>query len=311
MESPHEPVLVREVLDSLTINPGGIYVDGTVGPGGHSWQIGKRLNKEGLLICLDIDPGALEFARKRLSSLSCQVRAIKESYSRLGNVLNELGLEKVDGILVDLGMSSYQLEESGRGFSFSKDEPLDMRMDPENRVTAAGLLNSLSLRDLEDIFRIYGEEKRARTIAKAIVNTRKKAPITRASQLAELIESLFPRSPGRSLKHPATKTFQALRIAVNKELENLNEFLDSVPEWIKTGGRLVILSYHSLEDRLVKQAMMQWEKGCICPPRFPQCVCGQKPLFKRVYKKAVRPQPSEIKKNPRARSAILRAAERI
>jgi 16S rRNA (cytosine1402-N4)-methyltransferase len=208
-------------------------------------------------------------------------------------------------------MSTHQLEGSGRGFSFSRDEVLDMRMDLDDEVTARQMVNSLSLKELEKTLWTYGEERRAKRIAKAIERERKRRPIETSLQLASLVESVVPRSHRPGAKHPATRTFQALRIAVNRELENLQAFLDKIPLLLVKGGRLVILSYHSIEDRAVKHAMMNWERGCSCPPDLPQCRCGRIPLFKRVHKKGIRPSSEEIEANPRARSAILRAAERM
>jgi len=308
----HEPVLVKEVLRALAIRPEGIYVDGTLGTGGHGLAMGQRLGPEGMLIALDVDPTAIQVAKERLKDLVCRREITKASYANLDEVLLGLGITKVDGVFLDLGMSSFQLDYSGRGFSFLRDEPLDMRMDPdEGDITAAYLLNTLSQQELEDLLRRYGEERKAKRISKAIIQARSRAPIETSSQLASLVRSVYPKPRGPVYRHPATRTFQALRIAVNRELDNLKTFLEKVPELLKPGGRVVILSYHSLEDRMVKQAMVSWEKGCICPPDFPQCVCGRSPLLKRLYRKAKRPSQAEMEENPRARSAILRAAERV
>jgi 16S rRNA (cytosine1402-N4)-methyltransferase len=228
----------------------------------------------------------------------------------LDKVLGRLGHERVQGILLDLGMSSYQLDESGRGFSFQRDEPLDMRMDRDGGMTAFQLVNELSARALAKILRDYGEEKQARVIAKTIEAQRRKSPIRSTLHLANLVQSVTP-SPRPGTKHPATRVFQALRIAVNRELDHLKVFLEMVPALIAQGGRLVVLSYHSLEDRPVKRAIKEWEKGCECPPDFPCCVCGRKPLFRRVHKKGLRPDKQEVEENARARSAVLRIAERI
>lgn len=292
--------------------PDGVYVDATLGTGGHSMAIGQRLGGKGLLIGLDVDTGAIELATSRLRGLACRWKVVKRNYSELDSVLDELGVNFADGILLDLGMSSFQLEHSGRGFSFLRDEPLDMKMDPECAgPSAADLVNTLSRDELENLLKCYGEERHARHIANAIVQARAKAPIQTTLQLASLVSAVCPQPRGAMLRHPATRTFQALRIAVNRELENLETFLAKVPDLLGPGGRLVVLSYHSLEDRIVKRTMASWEKGCTCPPSFPKCVCGKTPLMKRVYKKAKRPSEAERDKNPRARSAILRAAERI
>lgn len=292
-------------------DPDGFYVDGTVGSGGHSEAIGKRLSSKGRLIGFDRDSEVLKFSEKRLSTLSHGVTLVNANYAEMGERLTNLGIEKVSGVFLDLGLSSYQLDQSGRGFSFNKDEPLDMRMDPAGGVTASQLINSLSKKEIQILLRVYGEEKRAGMIAAAIERERIQKPIESSRQLAELIRSVVPASRRPGQKDPATRSFQAIRIAVNKELENLKIFLDSVPSLITGGGRLVVLSYHSLEDRMVKQAMVAWEKGCTCPPDLPECACGGKPLFKRIQKKGLKPGSEEVADNPRARSATLRAAERI
>jgi 16S rRNA (cytosine1402-N4)-methyltransferase len=311
VEEPHQPVLVHEVVRHLITVPEGTYVDGTAGAGGHSMAIGKRLAEKGRLICLDRDPDALRLCRKRLAHLGKQVRLLKANYADLDQILLDLGLVKADGLLLDLGMSSFQLERSGRGFSFGKDEPLDMRMDPEEELTASHLVNTLSSRELEVLIRNYGEEKRAKLVARAIVRARKKRSVESSSQLADLVESALPRSQRSRARHPATKTFQALRIAVNRELQNIERLLEKIPSVIERRGRLAVISYHSLEDRLVKQAMVNWEKGCTCPPHLPVCACGGVPLLRRIFKKAIKPTEREIGTNPRARSAKLRVAERI
>ena len=266
MEYPHQPVLVQEVLEDLITAPDGVYVDGTVGSGGHSEAIGRRIQGQGQLLCLDRDSEAIRISRQRLGFLGEKVRFIRASYADVDQVLRDLGWGKAHGILLDLGMSSFQLEQSGRGFSFYRDEPLDMRMDPDAGLTAEHLIHHLSEKELEEILRKYGEETRARAIARRITQERKTKPILSSLQLARLIESVVPRFRRTGAKHPATRTFQALRIAVNKELEHLASFLDKCPSVLCGSGRLVILSYHSLEDRKVKQTMMHWEKGCECPP---------------------------------------------
>lgn len=311
MEYPHQPVLVHEVVKYLISIPDGTYVDGTVGTGGHSQAVGKRLSGKGRLICLDTDPDAISTSKKRMAFLGDNVRIMKANYADIDKVLAALGCKAIDGVLLDLGMSSYQLEKSGRGFSFSRNEPLDMRMDPENELTALHLVNNLETRDLERIFKDYGEERRAKLIARAIVRARLKSPIETSSRLAAVVKSAFSPSHGSWARHPATRTFQALRIAVNRELQNLETFLNKIPLLMAKGGRLVVLSYHSLEDRLVKQTMVNWEKPCTCPPEFPRCVCGKVPLFRRLFKKGLKPSGTEIKNNRRARSAILRVAERV
>jgi len=311
LEYPHRPVLVDEVVRNLVIKPQGVYVDGTAGTGGHSEVIAQRLSTEGRLICLDRDPEAVRISKQRMSPLADRVTFIRTNYIHLDRALKDIGMGRVDGILLDLGMSTLQLDHGGRGFSFSRDEPLDMRMDPDEGPPASQLVNTLSTDALEKILREYGEERRAKSIARRIQREREQRPIESTGRLAELVASVVPKTRGPGAKHPATRTFQALRIAVNGELENLRLFLDKAPSLIEKEGRLVILSYHSLEDRIVKQAIRGWEKGCQCPPDLPLCGCGLKPLFKRINKKGIRAGRSEIQENPRARSATMRAAERI
>jgi 16S rRNA (cytosine1402-N4)-methyltransferase len=308
---PHRPVLVDEVVKVLSRIPDGVYVDGTVGSGGHSEAILKGLGNKGRLICLDRDSDAVLLTRRRLAPFGERVTVLKGSYADLDSILTGMGLEQADGVLLDLGISSFQIELSGRGFSFGREEPLDMRMDREIPVTAGQLINSLPLKELETILRDYGEEPRAKRIVKAVGERRRLGEIESSLQLAEIIRKVVPRSGRPGAKHPATRTFQALRIAVNRELENLDVLLGKAPSLIRRGGRLVVLSYHSLEDRMVKQAMLRWEKGCTCPPDLPRCACGKMPLFRRLSRKAVRPSQGEVQDNPRARSAILRAAERV
>jgi len=307
----HQSVLVGEVAQYLVHDPDGTYVDGTVGTGGHSEVIGSGLSPNGKLICLDRDPDAVRTSKKRLAFMGERVRVVKANYVALKDVLAEQACDAVNGVFLDLGMSSYQLEFSGRGFSFTRNEPLDMRMDPDEESTASELVNHAAPSELFKILKDFGEEKRAKLIVRAISNARRKSAIVTSSQLAALVKSAFPQAHRARRRHPATRTFQALRIAVNKELQNLQTFLDTIPLMIATGGRLVILSYHSLEDRLVKQTMMNWENPCTCPPEFLHCVCGKPPLFKRLFKKGIKPTAAEIERNPRARSAVLRAAERI
>ncbi len=309
MDYPHQPVLVHEVSRVLITLAEGVYVDGTAGSGGHSAELAGRLKGPGRLICLDRDPEAVAASRRRLAAHGERVDVRHGNYAHLDSILGELGVRQVQGILLDLGMSSGQLEESGRGFSFMRDEPLDMRMDPDNGTTAKDLVNRLSQAELERLLRIYGEEKRARGIARAVVTARKKGPIETSCQLAAIVQAAAPhRSKAR---HPATRSFQALRIATNRELEHLAGFLAKAPALIGQGGRLVVIAYHSLEDRMVKRAMQDWESGCSCAPGLPVCGCGKVPRFRRPFKRSVCPGPEEIQRNPRARSARMRVAERL
>ena len=311
MQYPHQPVLVDQVVEDLAILADGIYVDGTVGTGGHSLAIAQHLGPRGLLLCLDRDADAVTIAKGRLSNLSAPVIIVKSNYVELDHILQGMGIASVQGVLLDLGLSSLQLEHSGRGFSFSRDEPLDMRMDEKDEITARELVNELPREELETILREYGEEPRARAIARIVAKERERRPIESSLQLARLIGSVVRPSRRTVVRHPATRAFQALRIAVNKELENLRLFLGRIPSLLAPGGRFVVLAYHSLEDRPVKQALADWERGCICPPDLPVCACGRTPLLRRIRKKGKKPSPGEIAANPRARSAILRAAERI
>ena len=240
-----------------------------------------------------------------------KVCVIKANFADLDGVFRDLSIRRVEGVLLDLGMSSYQLEKSGRGFSFSRREPLDMRMNPDNDLVASHFVNDIPPKDLEQILRDYGEEKNARSIVRAIIRKRAKGPIETSSQLAGLIEAVSPKSRRYRARHPATRTFQALRIAVNKELQNLDTFLNKIPSLMELNGRLVVISYHSLEDRQVKKAIVHWEKACTCPPDFPVCACDKSPTFRRLFKKGQKPKQAEIHNNPRARSAIMRVAERI
>jgi len=296
----HQPVMVDEVIAYLVTTPEGIYVDGTVGTGGHSLEICKRIAPKGRLICLDIDSASLQLARKRLALFGDRVKIIKESYVELDKVLQGIGVERVNGIFLDLGMSSYQLESSGRGFSFMRDEPLDMRMDQERIGTASRLVNTISMERLRGLLWDYAEERWAKLIARAVVQERRKAPISSSLRLARLVETTIPRRHHPRKRHPATKTFQAIRIAVNRELQNIAEFLEKAPLLLVNGGRLAVISYHSLEDRLVKQAFRRWEREEGTRP----------PLMRALEKKGLKPSQAEMDRNPRSRSAVMRVAER-
>ncbi len=304
------PVLVQGAVQYLNLKPEGIYVDGTVGSGGHSLEILRHLPENGRLICLDQDPDAIRLSQERLGS-DHRARFIQANFADLDGVMQNLAIDRIDGILLDLGMSSHQIENSGRGFSFNKEEPLDMRMNPEHKTTGEHLVNNLSVESLRNLLKDYGEERRAQTLARAIVTAREQKTIKSASQLAQIIEAATPKSHGPWKRHPATKTFQALRIAINQEMDKLKTFLHKIPSLLATGGRLVVISYHSLEDRQVKKAMAHWEKACTCPPDFPVCACNKIAIFKRLFKKGQKPGQAEIDQNPRARSAIMRVAERI
>ena len=307
----HQPVMVDEVISWLVTIPEGIYVDGTIGTGGHGLEICRRIAPNGRLICLDIDRSSMRLAKERLSPFEEKVQIIKESYVNLDKVLKRIGIDQVNGIFLDLGVSSYQLESSGRGFSFIKDEPLDMRMDEDRGVTASELVNNISMERLQRLLWGYAQERWAKLIARTIIEESQKGPIETSRQLARLIETTIPAKHHPRKRHPATKTFQALRIAVNRELKNIADFLEKAPLLLVKGGRLVVISYHSLEDRLVKQAFRLWEKGDIYPRKLPVFPDTRPPLMKALTKKGHRPTQAEINVNPRSRSAIMRVAERI
>lgn len=308
MEFRHIPVLLAECIQGLNINPDGVYVDCTAGGGGHSSAIAAKLSEKGRLIALDRDPDAVKAASERLSAFSNAV-VIHRNYSEIDTVLSELEIEAVDGILMDLGVSSYQLDEESRGFSYhSTDAPLDMRMSKEG-MSAADVVNTFSEQQLANIIFEYGEEKFSRRIAANIVKTREIAPIKTTLQLADIIRESVPQKARRD-KNPCKKTFQAIRIAVNGEFDYLSEGLDKAFHCLKPMGRLAVITFHSLEDRLVKQRFAGWCKGCICPPDFPQCVCGHKPQGVLVNRKPIEAAQSELEQNNRSRSAKLRVIER-
>ena len=305
----HKPVLLRECLDALAIKPGGVYVDGTLGRAGHSLEIVRRLTT-GRLIALDRDETALAAARQRLAEHLERVTLVHSNFSRLGAVLDELGVDAADGMIFDLGVSSPQLDDAARGFSYKQDAPLDMRMDATAPLTARELVNSASYEELRRILFEYGEERYAPQIAKAICAAREQKPIETTLELAELIRGAMPAKALREKQHPAKRSFQAIRIAVNDELGELEPMLDAAEAHLKPGGRLAVITFHSLEDRIVKQKMKELATGCICPPEFPVCVCGRTPKMKLVTRKPIVSGETELGENPRARSAKLRVAEK-
>lgn len=307
----HTPVMVREVITSLRCRAGAIYVDGTVGGGGHAEAILLSTAPDGLLIGIDADGDALREAEKRLAPFGKRKILVKGNFADMDAILAERNIGKVDGILFDLGVSSHQLDTAERGFSFSMDAPLDMRMDRSRGISAYDLIHTLPGEELERIIRDYGEERMARRIARSIVESRKHSLIRTTADLASLVVRAFPHEAGHQRIHPATRTFQALRIAVNDELACLHRAVTDGTKRLKPGGRFSVISFHSLEDRIVKNAFRAGEKGCICPPDLPVCACGLKPTLKVLTKKPDTPGEAEIHDNPRSRSAKLRTAERI
>jgi 16S rRNA (cytosine1402-N4)-methyltransferase len=309
-DAEHTPVMPKEVLELLQCKSGGIYVDATVGLGGHAQEILERIQPEGQFIGIDRDSETLEKAQARLKPYSASLRLFHENYKNLPLILNNLASWPVDGILVDLGVSSYQLLSPERGFSFHSDVNLDMRMDRTQQWTAADLVNRLSESELADIIYQYGEERLSRRIASAIVQERSKTPILRCTQLAEVISRVI-KVRGHQGIHPATRTFQALRIAVNEELEGLEDFLNEAFSFLKSGGRMVVISFHSLEDRIVKKAFRRLAGQCVCEAPPELCTCPRQELAKLLTTRPMTPGPEELAVNPRARSARLRSLERI
>jgi 16S rRNA (cytosine1402-N4)-methyltransferase len=307
----HTPVLLQEAVESLACHPSGIYVDGTLGGGGHAFEILKRTGPDGKLVGIDADEEALAEAEKRLEPFGERKILVRSNFSYLSEVLAKLNINRVDGILLDLGISSHQLETPERGFSFALDAPLDMRMDRSSGMSAYDLINTLPEKDLKRIIRQYGEEQMSGRIARAIANRRRTEAIKTTGELAELIIRTMPPERKRGKIHPATKTFQAIRIAVNNELTNLEKALEDGIDLLATGGRFSIISFHSLEDRIVKDTFRSWEKGCICPTSIPFCICRRPSKLKVLTKKPIVPKDEEVERNPRARSAKLRVAERI
>ncbi len=303
--------MADEVIRFLAPKPGCIYVDGTLGGAGHAVRILEASSPDGKLIGFDRDAAALRAARERLLPFGDRVRLVHGNFSGLAETLGGFGVERIDGILLDLGVSSHQLDSAERGFSFQKDAPLDMRMDSSSGATAAELVNTLSAQELERIIRDFGEERWARRIAAFIVNARAEAPIETTLQLVDIIKGAIPRGAWEERLHPATRTFQALRIAVNDELASLEKGLDLGIRMLNPGGRGVIISFHSLEDRIVKNSFRRLAQGCTCPKGLPYCVCGNTPLLRILTGRPVKAGDAEVETNPRARSARLRAAEKL
>ena len=309
-EFHHVSVLLNEAVEGLNVRPDGIYLDGTLGGAGHSAEIAKRLGT-GTLIGVDRDPKALAAAGERLAPWAERVKLVHGNFRELETILDSLGIPAVDGVLLDLGVSSPQLDEASRGFSYMADAPLDMRMNPEDALTAWEVVNTWPREELRRILFAYGEERYAPLIAAAIERRREQAPIESTLELAELIRSAMPQKALREKQHPAKRSFQAIRIAVNDELGAVDSVMGQAIRRLKPGGRLAVITFHSLEDRIVKNAMAEAAKGCTCPPEFPVCVCGKKPTVRLIAKKPVTASEEELEANPRARSAKLRVCEKI
>lgn len=309
MKYEHISVMADEAVERLVTNRSGIYVDCTVGGGGHSLKIAQQLNSEGTIIGIDQDADAIEAAKLKLQDTVCKIKIVHKNFSQLNEILDECGTDKVDGILFDLGVSSHQIDKSERGFSYMHDAPLDMRMDKRNKFTAYDVVNTYDEEKLYKIFHEYGEERFSNRIVKSIVNTRKIKPIETTLQLASLIDKAVP-SASKKYGHPAKRVFQAIRIEVNNELGILNDSINAAVKHLKIGGRIVVITFHSLEDRIIKTSFKKLATGCTCPKTLPVCVCGHKAELK-LLGKPVTASAEEVKNNPRAKSAKLRAAEKI
>lgn len=309
MEFNHKTVLLRETLEYLNIVNDGVYVDGTAGGAGLSLEIASRISKNGKLVCIDQDPDAILVCKDRLKGYE-NVIVVNDNFSNIRSIVHNCGFDGVDGVVFDLGVSSYQLDTAERGFSYKQDAPLDMRMSKDGK-SAFEVVNFMSYDQLKHIIRTYGEEKFCSNIASNIVKRREREPIKTTLELAEIVKDSIPCYAKREGSHPAKRTFQAIRIYVNRELESLERGLDGAFEILRTGGRLVVITFHSLEDRIVKVKMNEWARGCICPSDFPVCVCGNTPKVKIVHKKAIKPSEEEVEFNSRSRSAKLRVCEKM
>ena len=311
MEFKHKSVLLYETVDELNIKPDGIYVDGTLGGGGHSYEIAERLSGGGRLIGIDQDEDAIKAAGKRLEPYMDRVTIVRNNYCNMDKVLDELGIDKVDGIMLDLGVSSYQLDAADRGFTYNVDTALDMRMDQRQEITAKDIVNEYSEFDLYRIIRDYGEDRFAKNIAKHIVAARQEKPIETTFELNDIIKAAIPMKVRATGGHPSKRTYQAIRIELNKELEVLENSIDMMIDRLKPEGRLCIITFHSLEDRIVKIRFKNNENPCICPPSFPACVCGKVPKGRVITRKPIVPTDEEINENSRSKSSKLRVFERV
>ena len=311
MEFSHVSVLAEECIQALNLRPDGVYVDGTTGGGGHSLRIAQQLGPAGRLICIDRDEEALAAASRRLEAYRDRVTFVKSNFAQIAQVIEGQGLAGVDGILFDLGVSSYQLDNGDRGFSYMHDAPLDMRMDRSQPFFSWYVVNTYTQEQLRQILWEYGEERYSGRVAAAIVQQRKESPIETTGQLAQVIREAMPAAARREKQHPAKRSFQAIRIEVNGELRAVEQAMEGSVDKLLPGGRLAVISFHSLEDRIVKKIFAQQAKGCTCPPEFPVCVCGKKPRLKLISRGVITAGQKELDENPRARSAKLRVAERI
>ena len=311
MEFKHKSVLLNECIENLRIRPDGIYVDGTLGGGGHSYEICRSLSEKGRLIGIDQDAAAIEAAGEHLGEFAGKVTIVRSNYCNMRAELAKLGISSVDGVILDLGVSSYQLDEADRGFTYREDAPLDMRMDQRQTLTAKDVVNEYSEMELYRIIRDYGEDKFAKNIAKHIVSARNEHVIETTGELIHIIKAAIPAKVRAVGGHPAKRTFQAIRIEVNHELDVLRDSLDDMIDLLSDGGRICIITFHSLEDRIVKTIYKKNENPCVCPPEFPVCVCGKKPKGRVVTRKPIVPGDVELEENPRAKSAKLRVFERI
>ena len=309
MEFKHKSVLLNETIDGLNIKPDGIYVDGTLGGGGHAYEVCRRLGEKGSIIGIDQDAAAIEAASARLKDFGEKVTIVRSNYCDMKSKLHELGIDKVDGIVLDLGVSSYQLDTAERGFSYREDAPLDMRMDTRQKMTARDIVNDYTEADLYRVIRDYGEDKFAKNIAKHIVQARAMKPVETTAELSEFIRASIPMKFQKKSGHPAKRTFQAIRIELNRELDVLRDSLDDMIDLLNPGGRLCIITFHSLEDRIVKSAFRKNENPCTCPPDFPVCVCGKKSKGSIITKKPILPSEEELEYNSRSKSAKLRIFE--
>ena len=311
MEFVHKSVLLNETIDGLNIQPDGIYVDGTLGGGGHAYEVCRRLGDKGSIVGIDQDAAAIEAAGNRLKDFGEKVTIVRSNYCDMKSKLHELGIDKVDGIVLDLGVSSYQLDTAERGFSYREDAPLDMRMDQRSEMTARDIVNDYSEMELYRVIRDYGEDKFAKNIARHIVLEREKSSIETTGELTEIIKHAIPMKYQKKSGHPAKRTFQAIRIELNRELEVLRDSLDDMIEILNPGGRLCIITFHSLEDRIVKSAFKKNENPCTCPSHFPVCVCGNVSKGRIITKKPILPSVEEQESNSRSKSAKLRIFERV